>query len=89
MPGFVGQPAAWLAAFDALVSPARAEPFGLSLLEALASGLPVLATASAGAQHLAPWIGRPLVPVDDAAALAAALRQLLQQRPPRHSALAQ
>jgi glycosyltransferase involved in cell wall biosynthesis len=83
MPGFVGQPAAWLAAFDALVSPARAEPFGLSLLEALASGLPVLATASAGAQHLAPWIGRPLVPVDDAAALAAALRQLLQQRPPR------
>ncbi|MDH4393358.1 MAG: glycosyltransferase family 4 protein [Aquabacterium sp.] len=83
MPGFVAQPAAWMAAFDALVSPARAEPFGLSLLEGMASGLPLLATASAGARHLAPLIGRPLVPLDDVAALAAALRLLLQQRPPR------
>lgn len=76
MPGFAPRPEDWLAAFDCFVSPARDEPFGLVLLEAMQAGLPVVATATQGARHLAQAIGRPLVPLDDAPALAAALRQV-------------
>lgn len=76
MPGFTADPAPWYAAFDGFVSAARSEPFGLVLLEAMEAGLPVVATASEGARHLAPRLGRPLVPVDDVDALAAALRMV-------------
>lgn len=73
-PGFSGEPAAWLAAMDGFVSAARSEPFGLVFLEAMTAGLPILATATEGGRHLGPAFGTPLVPVDDAAALATALR---------------
>lgn len=85
MPGFAARPQDCLAAFDAFVSAARSEPFGLVFLEAMAAGLPILATASQGGQHFAAQIGRPLVPVDDAAALAQALLTLAAQRPPRQA----
>lgn len=75
LPGFADAPRDWLEAFDLFVSAARSEPFGLVLLEAMDAGLPVLATASEGARHLAGLIGRPLVPVGDADALARALRE--------------
>jgi UDP-glucose:(heptosyl)LPS alpha-1,3-glucosyltransferase len=42
----------WYAAADALVLPARYEPFGNVHLEALASGLPVLTSARAGGSEL-------------------------------------
>lgn len=73
MPGFASRPEDWMAAFDCFVSPARDEPFGLVLLEAMQAGLPVVATATQGASHLAGVIGRPLVAPDDPDALAKAL----------------
>jgi len=83
MPGFVDAPQDWLAAFDGFVSAARTEPFGLVLLEAMEAGLPIVATASDGARHLAAQIGTPLVAVDDVDALARSLRQLFEARPGR------
>lgn len=83
MPGFADAPQDWLAAFDGFVSAARSEPFGLVLLEAMQARLPIVASASEGARHLAAQIGTPLVPVGDADALAAALQRLVDARPGR------
>lgn len=77
LPGFVDRPQDWLAAFDGFVSAARDEPFGLVLLEAMEAGLPIVASATAGARHLAEAIATPLLPIGDVAALAAALRELV------------
>ncbi len=85
MPGFIARPQDCFAAFDAFVSAARSEPFGLVFLEAMAAGLPILATASQGGQHFAAQIGRPLVALEDVAALQTALQDLAAQRPPRQA----
>jgi len=81
MPGFVEKPEDWFSAFDAYVSAARSEPFGLVFLEAFAAGLPVLATASEGAQMFQKLIARPLLPCDDVPAMAQALQELANERP--------
>ena len=83
LPGFADRPQDWLAAFDAFVSPARSEPFGLVFLEAMQAGLPVLATRTQGAEHLAPVLAPRWAPVDDAPALADALRAMAVERPAR------
>lgn len=81
--GFSSEPAAWLSAMDGFVSAARSEPFGLVFLEAMAAGLPILATATEGGRHLGPRFGHPLVPIGDADALAAALRDFVASGLPR------
>lgn len=83
MPGFVPDPQDWFAAFDGFVSAARSEPFGLVFLEAMHAGLPVLASDSQGARHLQALIDRPLVPREDARALAQALRDFASTLPAR------
>ncbi|WP_199442927.1 glycosyltransferase family 4 protein [Umezawaea beigongshangensis] len=74
--------AAAYAAADLLVLPSRAETFGMVVTEALARGVPVLATAVSGVPDT---LGRDddgtvpglLVPAGDAGALAEALRRWL------------
>jgi glycosyltransferase involved in cell wall biosynthesis len=67
------------AAADLLVLPSRAETYGMVLTEALAHGVPVLATGVGGVAE-AIGAGSPpalLVPPEDPAALGAALRRWL------------
>lgn len=64
-----------------LVLPSRREALGAVILEALASGTPVVATRCGGPEEVVtPDVGR-LVPSDDPDALAAALDEVLTLRP--------
>ena len=68
---------ALLRAADICVLPSRYEPFGTVMLEAWATGVPLVAAASQGPTALIADGGNGLlVPVDDAPALAAAIRRL-------------
>lgn len=67
-----------LSSLTLFVSAARSEPFGLAIIEAMAAGLPVVATASEGAvEIIADGVSGTLVPADDAPALARAVNGLL------------
>ena len=76
--GWVDDVAKLLPNFDLFVSPARSEPFGLSIVEAMAAGVPVIATASEGAREIIDDqdTGR-LVPIGDVEAIAEAISGLL------------
>lgn len=62
---------------DVYCLPSYAEPFGITAVEAMACGRPVVATAAGGLQHLVPDAGGRRVPAGDPAALAGALEELL------------
>ena len=67
-----------LRSLDVVVNASVAEPFGLTVLEAQASGVPVVATRSGGVTYyLTDGDNALLVPVGDAEALARALEQVL------------
>lgn len=75
--GFRPDPAAWMANFSVLVLPSRAEGMPLVVLEAMALGVPCIATPVAGtAEVIEDGVSGILTPVGDAAALAAALQRL-------------
>jgi glycosyltransferase involved in cell wall biosynthesis len=69
----------WLGALDLLVHPASMEGLGISLLQAAAAGVPVLACRAGGIpEAVADGVTGLLVAANDAPALTAALLRLLQ-----------
>lgn len=72
-----GAMAGWYAAADVFCLPSLYEGFPLAILEAMAAGLPVVATAVAGIpEAVEDGVTGRLVPPEDAAALARALAEL-------------
>jgi glycosyltransferase involved in cell wall biosynthesis len=68
---------AYYDAADALVMPTRYEGYGMAVAEGLARGLPVVSTATGAIGDLVGTEAGLLVPVDDEAALTAALRTVI------------
>ncbi|QUS35967.1 glycosyltransferase family 4 protein [Falsirhodobacter algicola] len=66
----------WYAALDLYVAPQRWEGFGLTPLEAMACGVPVVATRTGAFEELLGPTGR-LVPTDDVPALTAGIAAML------------
>jgi glycosyltransferase involved in cell wall biosynthesis len=67
-----------LRTFDVFVSASSSESFGIAMVEAMASGVPVVATMTAGAQEIIDdGETGMLVPISDAEALAKAISELL------------
>lgn len=78
MPGWREDVNAALSSLTLFVSAARSEPFGLAIVEAMAAGLPIIATASEGAlEIIEDGVTGKLVPTDDPEALAKAINELL------------
>jgi glycosyltransferase involved in cell wall biosynthesis len=72
-----------LAGWDVFVLPTRQDPFPLVVLEAMAAGLPVVASAVDGVPEQVGEGCALLVAPDDAVALAGAVEQLLDDEPAR------
>jgi glycosyltransferase involved in cell wall biosynthesis len=67
-----------LSTFDVFISPSRSEPFGLVILEAMASGVPIVATRSEGAiEILEDGLTGMLVPIGDSTVLAETIMNFL------------
>ncbi len=76
--GWLGSVAEFLSVLDVFVSASRTEPFGLAIVEAMASGLSVVATRSEGAlEIIEDDVSGKLVPVRDAEKMAEAICGLL------------
>ena len=72
-PGFVTNPAEFLAGLDFFLMPSRSEAWGLAALEAMAHGIPVIASNIQGLSEIVTPESGWLVPADDPAALAHAI----------------
>jgi glycosyltransferase involved in cell wall biosynthesis len=74
--GYQSDVPGFLSNLDVYVQPSRSEGFGISLLEALAAGLPCVATRVGGIPELLAGDTGVLVPAEDAGSLAEALERL-------------
>jgi glycosyltransferase involved in cell wall biosynthesis len=84
--GFRSDVAALMQSADMFVFPSQYEPFGLVLLEAMASQLPVITATSAGAAEIiTPECGFVLTDPNDVTALGAAMNHLAKDPEARHS----
>jgi glycosyltransferase involved in cell wall biosynthesis len=73
-PGFMTDRAAFFAALDLFIMPSRSEAWGLAALEAMAHGVPVIASDIGGLPEIVePGNGGWLVPANDPTALARAM----------------
>jgi glycosyltransferase involved in cell wall biosynthesis len=80
MPGFLADPARWIGRFDIFALSSESEQFPISLVEAMAAGLPAVATAVGDVVHMVADDNRPLiVDAGDEAAFAAALDSLAER----------
>ena len=78
MPGWQDDVPAFLTSLALFVSAARSEPFGLAIVEAMAAGLPVIATASEGAlEIIEDGHNGKLVPTSNPESLARVINDLL------------
>ena len=74
MPGFLSEPARWIGHFDIFALSSDSEQFPLSLVEAMAAGLPAVATQVGDIPFIVADDNKPLiVEAADEAAFAAAL----------------
>jgi L-malate glycosyltransferase len=80
MPGFLGDPARWIGHFDIFALSSDSEQFPISLIEAMAAGLPAVATQVGDVPAIVAEDNKPLIvdPADEAA-FAAALDCLADQ----------
>ena len=76
LPGHVADPAPWYRRAACLAVTSRSESFGLTVAEALAHGVPVVATDCGGPPEVLGGLGR-VVPVGDIPTLGAALAAAL------------
>ena len=76
-PGWVDDVGAFLADAQLFVLPSRDEPFGIALLEAMACGVPIVATRTSGPLEILSEDMAYFVPSGDAERLAASLTQAI------------
>lgn len=85
--GWINDVPAFLARGDVFILPSRDEPFGIAIIEAMACGMPVIATLTKGPVEILDETTAFLVPAGNAEALASAMDNVLMQ-PERSARLA-
>jgi glycosyltransferase involved in cell wall biosynthesis len=77
MPGFLADPARWIGTLDIFALSSDSEQFPISLIEAMAAGVPAVATAVGDVGHIVSADNAPLIVArEDEAAFTAALESL-------------